>query len=166
MSCRTFFPRLSTSEKFEQNPNAGGPQPVGLREQTREPEPVVVNPNPHPLPKVIPQKITVTAPNGHKISRCAHGSYWTEKHGPAYCETCMPGTSLRMVGTLDSPMAKSFEMSKRYYESHEPQLHANAHYQNPALCPKCQCNMHHVESDGKWRCAECDHVWKGRKHVA
>jgi hypothetical protein len=70
---RTFYPLVDTAEKFE----TVFVCPI----RRRDPEP-----ERKPLEKVQPQKITVTALNGAKISRCQHGSYWVEneKHsGPS-----------------------------------------------------------------------------------
>jgi predicted RNA-binding Zn-ribbon protein involved in translation (DUF1610 family) len=161
---KTFFPRLETSQKFEPSPH---PQPKErLVKKAIELAPLYAdqakNLNPHPLPKVIPEQIIVTALNGHKISRCQHGSYWTERFGPVYCETCCPGTSLRMIGEQESPL--KWEMSLQFHESHtRTEPFADSSRKVPASqCPKCRCNIHIVRLDGKWECPECGHVWRGR----
>src|SRR6266446_7043535 len=119
MSVRTFFPRLSTSEKFEASPHRQPKERLVKKaiELATLYADQVKNLDPHPLSKPTPVKEVFTALNGHKISRCQHSSLWTEKYGPIYCETCCPGTSLRMIGSQESPMNAVFEASERFYES-------------------------------------------------
>jgi hypothetical protein len=152
VSVKTFFPRLQTATEFKCGPT--GCKPI------RKPEPDVPR---EPLQKVIPEKVTVTALNGHSISRCAHGSYWVENErhsGPIYCESCNPGASLRMVGSQDSPMNR-WVIPRKHLNEDRTFANPAASHGSAGQCPGCHCQVHEVLPSGKWRCPDCGHVWKG-----
>lgn len=161
---KTLFSRLQTKSEFA--PSTHKQPEAKVKAKMLELAPLyadqVKNLNPHPLPKVVPEKIKVTALNGATSSRCQHGSYWTERFGPVYCESCCPGTSLRMIGTQDSPL--NWSMPRLMAEKSPDHVYANpaSQHGSASQCPKCHCEFHEELSDGKWKCPDCGHVWKGK----
>src|SRR5258708_39947625 len=109
-------------------------------------------------PTVITEKITVTDLNGPSISRCQHGSLWTEKFGPVYCESCMPGASNRMSGVEARQEAERFVTPHHFVETTPHEFYANptSNHGSPDLCPKCKCAYHEELEGGRWRCADCN----------
>jgi ribosomal protein L37AE/L43A len=153
---KTFFPLSQTTTEFKTKLKCS---PSGC---FRKPEPESESER-KPLQKVTPEKITVTALNGHSISRCQHGSFWTERFGPIYCESCCPGASLRMIGENSSPM-NGVWVSPRKNEKPAGHIFANptAPHGSAGQCPECACQFHVELSDGRWQCPDCEHVWKGK----
>lgn len=99
------------------------------------------------------------------LRRCVHSVYFPDNQKvPHGCTLCRFAAGEDCFSDITNPNRKTLrfvmpECGRPIYEQ-ENEFRANQH--SPGACPSCGCNMHFIEDDGRWSCADCREVWRGK----
>ena len=88
------------------------------------------------------------------LPKCQHGVYDPDGEGCAWhCGFCREQSYAAPTKGFTLPRSSGTALTEH------DRLHANAHG-NSGACPDCGSRIHSIEPDGRWRCEECQHIYR------